>query len=661
MNEQLNGIASNSCQEKIKKYWESFHREGKMPVNNEIRSTIKESWLRCRTNGIRPLDEIEFGPDFVLNAQKKYAIMYELYKEVGHDLVSHLHELISDQDSFVGYVTDENLIIVKTYGRDTTPLKMELEGKNVRLGTDLKESIVGTNAVALAKKTGEKVWVIGAEHYKEIFHDYACTAIAYRDSHGEIFSIFMLVTRINLFNALGLGWIDYLNKYLEKNFILQEKNVHLALMNEFANLGMEQYSKIAISFDWEGKVISINKQTQKVLGIKPEQICGKHFYEVIQGLDYFKEHLSVAKPVLNHEVFQIPTVKGNQNFLANYHSVQKNNKPLGGVLTLEESKSVHKFINRISHSYASLTFDNLIGENRKFLKTKEIGYKASQVSSNVLLLGESGTGKELFAQGIHNASKRAEGPFIPVNCAAIPRELIGSELFGYVEGAFTGAVKGGAPGKFELANEGTIFLDEIGEMPLQMQAALLRVLEEKKVTRLGGKYYTPVDVRIISATNRDLKNEVARHNFRADLYYRLNVIALELLPLRERRDDIALLTNYFLKQYGSSLNKNVNGVTDEVLDILIDYPWPGNIRELNNVIERGVILTTSEYLQKEDLPQDIIDYRFSANPNMKEELDNYEYQRIIQLLKEFNGNKAKVAQKMGISRTTLYRKLNKNN
>lgn len=660
MKEQLNDIASNSCQEIIKKYWELFCREGESLLSSEVRPVIKESWLRCKTNGIKPLDAIEFGPVFVVNAQKKYAIMYDLYKEVGYELVSHLHELLSNQDSFVGYATDENLLIVKTYGRDTS-LKLELEGKNIRLGTDLKESIVGTNAAALAKKTGEKVWVIGSEHYKELFHDYACTAIAYKDSHGEIFSIFMLVTRIDMFNALGLGWIDYLNKFLEKNFVLQEKNSHLALINEFANLGMEQYSKIAISYDWEGKVLSINKQTQKVLGISQEQICGRYFYEVIPGLDYFKEYLSVTKPVQNYEVFQIPTVKGKQNFLANYHPVQKNNKPLGGVLTLEECKSIHKLINRISHSYASLTFDNLIGENHNFLKTKEIAYKASQASSNVLLLGESGTGKELFAQGIHHASKRADEPFIPINCAAIPRELIGSELFGYVEGAFTGAVKGGAPGKFELANGGTIFLDEIGEMPLQMQAALLRVLEEKRVTRLGGKYFTPVDVRIICATNRDLKKEVEKHNFRMDLYYRLNVISLELLPLRERRDDIMLLIHHFLKQFSNNLHKKVYGVTDEVLNILIRYPWPGNIRELNNVIERGVTLTAHEYLQKEDLPQDIIDYGFPADSGIKDEVDNYEYHRIIQLLEEFDGNKAKVAQRMGISRTTLYRKLNKNN
>ncbi|MCL4442129.1 MAG: sigma 54-interacting transcriptional regulator, partial [Firmicutes bacterium] len=207
---------------------------------------------------------------------------------------------------------------------------------------------------------------------------------------------------------------------------------------------------------------------------------------------------------------------------------------------------------------AKFTFDDLIGKNAAYLKTVQLAKTAANSSSNVLLLGESGTGKEVFAQAIHNAGCRANEPFIAINCAALPRDLIGSELFGYTEGAFTGAKKGGSPGKFELADGGTIFLDEIGEMPLEMQANLLRVLQEKTLVRIGGQQVIPVNVRVIAATNRNLMEEVEKKNFRSDLYYRLNVLTINMLPLRNRKDDILPLTSFFIEKINRRLGREVN-------------------------------------------------------------------------------------------------------
>lgn len=276
--------------------------------------------------------------------------------------------------------------------------------------------------------------------------------------------------------------------------------------------------------------------------------------------------------------------------------------------------------------------------------------KASAESDAAILIGgESGTGKELFAQSIHNYSKRANGPFVAINCGAIPHELIGSELFGYEEGAFTGAVRHGKQGKFELASWGTLFLDEIGEMPLAQQIVLLRVLETKTVTRIGGQEQIPVDVRIICATNKNLKEEVVKGNFREDLYYRLNVINLKIPPLRERKEDVINLVESFFKELGNnSFNKSL--FYDKQLAKLIQYDWPGNVRELRNIVERIIYLPSydiDELTETGSVPAEV--------PLKKKEYD--EKQCVIEYLKQCGGKKSEVARLMGISRKTLYKKL----
>jgi len=278
--------------------------------------------------------------------------------------------------------------------------------------------------------------------------------------------------------------------------------------------------------------------------------------------------------------------------------------------------------------------------------------------------GESGTGKEMFAQAIHNASKRANGPFVAINCGVIPAELIGSEFFGYAEGAFTGASKGGKPGKFETASGGTLFLDEIGEMPLTQQVALLRVLETKKVSRIGDDKEIPVDVRIVCATNKDLHREVREGRFRSDLYYRLNVINIQIPPLRERKEDIYLLIGAFIKKYGSHRFDREKTFSDKKLMALYEYDWPGNVRELQNVVERLI------YIPMEDNDETFFEYLIkdfgdrtatAAYDSEKDEKIRTEKDQILSLMEKCEGNISMVARKMEISRNTLYKKLKKYN
>jgi len=281
----------------------------------------------------------------------------------------------------------------------------------------------------------------------------------------------------------------------------------------------------------------------------------------------------------------------------------------------------------------------------------------SRSNTNVLLLGRSGTGKDIFAQSIHNASMRKNAPYLAINCAAIPRDLISSELFGYAEGAFTGSRRGGNQGKFELADGGTIFLDEIAEMPLELQAVLLRVIEDKSIIRIGGTQIKPVDIRIIAATNKNIEEEVRKGNFRDDLYYRLNVFTLHITPLSERTDDIPLLVDLFVKKYGRAMGKEIDKIDKKVIEKFMNYSWPGNVRELQNVIERMLTLAHTNELTVDLIPAGILR---PHSPEFKEEdfesPKDMERRMIIKLL-SMNISKREIAQRLKIGRTTLYRKL----
>lgn len=321
------------------------------------------------------------------------------------------------------------------------------------------------------------------------------------------------------------------------------------------------------------------------------------------------------------------------------------------------SRKERKMQNKISDCKAVYTFDKIIGSDEKFVDTINYAKKISNSKSTILISGDSGTGKEVFAQSIHNYSDRQDRPFVAVNCGAIPRNLIESELFGYEEGAFTGSKKGGSEGKFQSADGGTIFLDEIGEMPLDLQVRFLRVIEEGVVTKVGGVKPIPVNVRIIAATNKDLKNEAETGTFRKDLFYRLNVLPVYLMPLGKRKADIVLLLNYYINKISKKLDKKEIVLNDSEVKRLVNYNWPGNIRELQNIVE--LMVNTGEF------PENIIDFGVEMEitsdniivPNENCDLRDLERQYIIKALTQCEYNISKTAKKLGVVRNTLYKKI----
>ena len=336
---------------------------------------------------------------------------------------------------------------------------------------------------------------------------------------------------------------------------------------------------------------------------------------------------------------------------------------------LNKSKNTHKCYDNKSEKNrrAKYFFKDIVGDSSESNNIKSLAKKSANTNSNVLIVGESGTGKELYAHSIHNASNRRLGPFIKINCGAIPAELLESELFGYEDGAFTGAKKGGKKGKFELANGGTIFLDEIGDMPMCMQVKLLRVIQEREVEKVGGNILKKIDVRIIAATNKNLEKLVEKNKFREDLYYRLNVIRINVPSLRERKEDILLISDFLVKKVSDRLGICIKGISKEAKEYLCNYNWPGNIRELENVIERSANLLDSDFVIKpKHLPKEILKgYIVKAptkeNKYLKDIISEVEKEVICNCLEKNNGNKNKTSKILGISRASLYKKISEYN
>jgi two-component system, NtrC family, response regulator len=330
------------------------------------------------------------------------------------------------------------------------------------------------------------------------------------------------------------------------------------------------------------------------------------------------------------------------------------------IIAVDRAMEKAKMGQRIEHLEKRITekynFDNIIGQSTKIREAVSLAKRAAETDVTVLLTGETGVGKEIFAQAIHYESSRCKNSFVPINCSAISKELLESEMFGYKAGAFTGAVKN-KKGLFEEANEGTIFLDEIGEMDISLQSKILRVLETNSFIKSGDTKPTQVNVRVIAATNKNLNQEIEKGKFRPDLFYRINTMKIEIPSLLERKEDIPLFIKYFVLFYSQHMNKNISTIDEECIRKLKDYNFPGNIRELRNIIERAVILTDGNVLLPSSLPNDLFYGNINYSTPMTEKLDEVEKLHIIKVLEETEGNKTRTAEILGIGLTTLYRKL----
>ena len=430
--------------------------------------------------------------------------------------------------------------------------------------------------------------------------------------------------------------------------------------------------------DAEGIITHFNKPYGQFLGLDPVDQIGKHCTEVVENT-----RMHIVAKTGKAEINQTQRIKG-QSMVVQRIPIKKDGQVIAvfGQVMFKDVKDVTNLANRLSlleskvkHYEEELinlrstryTFDSIVGNSRTIRELKKEALKASANQFPVLITGDSGTGKELFAQAIHHASPRKLYPFVRINCSAIPKDLLESELFGYEKGAFTGAKSEGKPGKFEIANQGTVFLDEIGDLPLVMQPKLLRVVEEKEFERVGGTKIIRSDFRVIAATNQDLEDMLADERFRKDLFYRLNVIPLHIPPLRERKSDIVPLAQHFLKQMAKEANLSEISLDNDAAAALKKYTWPGNVRELLNVLERALSSIEGDIIHLGDLPfyvsrmQKKLPEQNQSTMDFKGVQARAERDAIQYALKETRHNKAQAAKLLGIHRTLLYKKMKKYN
>ncbi|MDQ0150494.1 sigma 54-interacting transcriptional regulator [Eubacterium multiforme] len=631
------------------------------------KNTIISSHKRSKAYGIKEenkesnkkLKSDELNKILIDNAKliKISKIYMNMFKDVLKD--EKFIIVLTDKDGCILYVTGKENII------------KEYEKLNIYSGMYMNEKNIGTNAMAVAIEENKAVQVTADEHYINMFKTLTCSAAPIHGKNGDIIGTLNLTSEWINKHPHTLGLVLFGVKAIEND--LERLHVSEVLEETYKYVGsvINNVGKGIIIINSDGDINNVNELACEIIGLHTEDLLNKKIDTIIPGW----KSINLSFKESNYKTY-IKEVKFlndiNNRTLITVKPIRLNDKIVGSVIIMRKEREK----NSLKSFGAYKTFDDILGESDAILNVITNCKIIANSPSTVLIEGESGTGKEILAQAIHNFSYRRDNNFVAINCGAIPKNLIESELFGYEEGAFTGAKKGGKVGKFELANGGTIFLDEIGEMPLEMQVHLLRVIQEGMISRVGSTKEIPIDVRIIAATNKDLKEEIKNGNFREDLYYRLSVIPIHLPPLRERKGDVEKLIKHFLRIKAFKLNKKVPKISDDLYNKLINYSWTGNIRELENCIENIVNLDGNISYQFVDNNQNEFQNKDIEEKEIKPRNDSKDNGIYIEIGNSFNikdiektliekaikindYNMSKTAKSLGISRNTLYYKLDK--
>ena len=531
---------------------------------------------------------------------------------------------------------------------DSYPAKVGIAGfENVIYGCEDLAAVLGTTFVEIAlqkeDEAGEKIAAAVAQGVELIIGDAISTKIA---AHLGIKAVLIQSGKEAIFKAINEA------KMVAR--VRREEQEKAELLRLVVNKSTEGI----LAVDVRGKITVVNPMAEKILHLTPQEASGKALAEVVPELTPPKAGEGFDK------LGEVQRV-GEKTLAVKYSPIRINESNYGGIFTFQnvtQLQQIEQNVRKKLHAkglVAKIKMEDIVGTSEACLSMKRKAMRFALTQSTILVTGESGTGKEMLVQSIHNASPRAQGPFVAVNCAALPENLLESELFGYAEGAFTGAKKGGRQGLFELAHGGTLFLDEIGEMPLALQSRLLRVLQEKAVMHLGGDSLIPVDVRIVAATNQNLSLLVEEKKFREDLYYRLNILRIHMPTLRERTEDIPLLAKRMMLSL-RSVNEHIAAIDDEALAYLQRCSWRGNIRQLANTMERAMLLSEGPVLRQADVLEAFDEEREVGGGSGagQDRLAVLEEETLLRVLREENNNYSKAAARLGIHRTTLWRKLN---
>ncbi len=633
-------------QKTAREIWDKFMKDG--TIDSRLQPVVAASWQACRKMGVDPYasggtpvsdavfqDVLRKSRVLLRIARPVMQSVYQIVKE------SHFLLALTDGDGYVLHTIGDAAIVKRS------------ENILFRSGSVWTNTGVGSNAPGIALEYDTAIQMNGAEHYCLAQHGWTCSAAPIHGRSGKVIGCLDLSGPVEAAHPHTLALVVASAFSVESMLAGYYQTV---FMRSAAN-GLHE---AVLLLDEQFHLRWANDTAKRDLAISLPAMGHVDFRQVMPGMDWSRldagstgdgpVYLDDLKVVLGGVV---------RRFSA---AISQTAGSSGRTVTIILRKQEHfiRSVNRVSGNQAMYTFDDIYAAEPVMRQIISQARQYAQYDGSVLIEGESGTGKELFAQAIHNGSRRRSGPFVAVNCASLPRDLIESELFGYEKGAFTGALKEGNPGKFELAQHGTLFLDEIGEMPMEFQAKVLRAVETLRIRRIGGKDEKPLDVRVIAATNRNLRQQVRQGAFRSDLYYRLNVLQLDIPPLRERPADIAYCAGLFLERFNRRYPEKRRTFSPAALAALTQYDWPGNVRELQHSVERGFYMSRTDRIEACDfgLPvREPQDYGASGvvSAAVREQPVPDERELCLQALRRSQGNVASAASILGVSRATLYR------
>ncbi|WP_161629892.1 sigma-54-dependent Fis family transcriptional regulator [Desulfogranum japonicum] len=637
-----------------KTVWRRFVN-GQKNSQEYIKASVTESWERCLQMGVDPgLKKCkDFREEQSLDAEHRF--LRDVVKNSSHELSAYLKEkglLFTISDRY-GYLTG-------TVG--SLHALRQADSIYFGPGASWTEQSVGTNAIGTALTNGLPLRVIGTEHFCESHHGWMCSAAPIFGADGLLHGCVDISGPVQFDHSRSLALAVYYARAIEALLFQRQCMGMIGKVLNNNAIGL-------LTLDSYGKVCYANNAAADLFHTSIHKLSGhdaSKWFDLAPFMDLQSdETLSDPENLVELRCLFNPTWSVYAAPLTNsFHHLH------GLTLCIYPPIQARPHKKQIyAREGAEDAFSAMIGGSDSFTRLLKKARRVAATDTTVLITGPSGTGKEVMARSLHKASPREKKPFVAVNCGAIAADLIQSELFGYAEGAFTGARRGGQAGKFEQAAGGTLFLDEIGEMPLAIQVNLLRVLDEKEIIRVGGKKPVPVDVRVIAATNRDMEAMVEEGRFRQDLYYRLHVVPITLPPLCEREDDVQLLADYFINEFAQKLERQIDGVDPAFRQALAAYSWPGNIRELRHVIESTMILMEEDVLCLQALPENI--QQAAGCPQIAEKhhathfaslnMDDIQKQALQQALDEYEGNISQMAKALGIGRNTTYAKLKKYN
>jgi len=619
--------------------WAKFVYEDSM--DPRIKPPVAESWRKCKEAGVNPLGGIgrRVGDDVFASIRAANKTLIETALPIMQgvfEIVERSHFLLVLTDS-VGYILE--------YIGDETIINRTLDMRFVP-GALWSNLSVGTNAISVALDFDTAIQLVGPEHFCRTHHAWTCSAAPIHGVDGEIIGCLNMSGDVDAAHDHTLGLVLAAAYGIEAQLSLLRT---AGLMRS----ALEGSADSIVLLDMNYKPIWVNNAAERLLDTPAEALKDLDFREVIPDVNFAEQPWAGKR---KHYVNDTRILIGNATLHCSI-AISASSGYGGGTLTITLKKQKHLLdsVNKVSGNRASYTFGDIYSRDPVMKKTLALAQKYAHYDGNILIEGESGTGKELVAQAIHNAGSRAGGPFVAVNCASIPRDLLETELFGYEAGAFIGAATEGNPGRFELANRGTLFLDEIAELPLEFQSKLLRAVETHEICRLGGGQGIKLDIRIIVSSNRSLEQAVAAGCFRQDLYFRLNVLKLEIPPLRSRPGDIAYCAEEFISRLNSLNPEMEKRMSQDFVTGLVRYDWPGNVRELQNGLERAFYSSSEQVLSEDSLKYVVGEEAAeSPSPQLAEEAGE-----ILAALTVCGGDVGAAAKRLCTSRATLYRRIKK--